>query len=76
MMDLLKKATVSGRRLNCSIQLPFSRIEKGILYYVLNNEERQIATWNSDDTVCSVAVDCQEDILFEIIKSIYTLEGN
>ena len=48
----------------------------GVTYYVLNNEERQIATWNSDDTVCSVAVDCQEDILFEIIKSIYTLEGN
>ena len=48
----------------------------GVTHYVLNNVERQIATWNADGVVCSVSVDCQEDILIDIIKSIYTSEGN
>ena len=48
----------------------------GVTHYVLSNLERQIATWNIDGAVCSVSVDCQEDILIDIIKSIYTSEGN
>ena len=48
----------------------------GVIHYVLNNVERQVATWNTDNMVCSVSVDCQEDILIDIIKSIYTSEDN
>ena len=48
----------------------------GVTHYVLSNLERQIATWNIDGAVCSVSVDCQEDILIDIIKSIYQSEVN
>ena len=46
----------------------------GTTHYILNNLNRQIATWNADNAICSIAVDCQEDILFKILKSIYTKE--
>lgn len=47
-----------------------------INHYIMYNLERYVATWNSGDAVCSVVVDCQEDILFEILKSIYTTEDD
>ena len=47
----------------------------GVAHYLLSNIERQIATWNTGGIVCSVSVDSQEDILIDIIKSIYTSEG-
>ncbi len=46
----------------------------GTTHYIMQNLNRQIATWNTEKNICSVAVDCQEDILFEILKSIYTTE--
>ena len=43
-------------------------------HYVMRNLDKQVATWNSEDIVCAVSVDCQEDTLFEILKSIYITE--
>lgn len=45
-----------------------------ITHYVFRNLNRCVAIWEREHTICSVAIDCQEETLFEILKSIYTME--
>lgn len=44
----------------------------GVIHVVFNNNATLSAIWEQDNTECSLSVDIQEDILKEIIKSIYT----
>jgi len=44
----------------------------GITHVVFNNNTTLSAIWEQKKTECSISVDIQEDILKEIIKSIYT----
>ena len=43
----------------------------GITHNIIQNEEITITTWTKDNIECSIFIDCQEDILFRIIDSIY-----
>lgn len=43
----------------------------GTIYYIVHNNERRTVTWTLDNIECALSIDCQEDILYEIIDSIY-----
>lgn len=46
----------------------------GVSHYVIKNDEKWVAVWVRDNCECSIIVDCQEDVLLTILRSIYMLE--
>ena len=42
---------------------------------ILRNNNRWVVIWFQENIECSLAVDCHEDTLYEILKSIYVTEG-
>lgn len=48
----------------------------GIIHNIMRNNDRVVAVWANDNLECSISVDCQEDILISILRSIYTMEEN
>jgi len=46
-----------------------------VKHYIIANEDRYTAAWTVEDLECSVATDQSEEILYEILRSIYT-EGD
>ena len=47
----------------------------GRIHNVIQNEDLWISVWAKDNIECAIAVDCQEDTFYKILKSIYTMEG-
>lgn len=47
-----------------------------IVHNILHNEEWWTAVWTRDRLECAIAIDCQEETLYKILKSIYTMEAN
>lgn len=45
--------------------------QNGILHYVTQNENVSVAIWAKDQIECSMFIDCQENTLVEILRSIY-----
>ena len=43
---------------------------------LLQNEEWLTAAWTRDRLECAIAIDCQEETLYKILKSIYTMEAD
>lgn len=43
----------------------------GIDHQILKNKELWVAIWRRDYIECSITIDCQKDILFKILQSIY-----
>ena len=52
------------------------RVEErnGIKHSIIRNEELLVAVWNAENIECAIAIDCPEDDLVRILKSIYTVE--
>lgn len=48
----------------------------GVEHSVLHNEEWWTAAWTRDRLECAIAMDCQEEILYKILTSIYTMEDD
>lgn len=48
--------------------------KNGMLYNILRNKEMWIVIGSKDNIECSFAIDCQEDTLYKILTSIYTME--
>lgn len=46
----------------------------GIHHDIVNNDGNYAAVWSRENLECSVIVDCQEDVLYDILDSIYTTE--
>ena len=46
----------------------------GIEHYMMSNLNERIVTWMINGVECSIATDCKEEELRELLKSIYTLE--
>ena len=52
-------------------------IEKnGIDHSLINNKDVLTAVWTTGNIECYIVIDCQEDILYRILQSIYTAEEN
>lgn len=47
-----------------------------ITFNILPNNDAWVVIWTIDNIECSIAIDCQEDDLYKILKSIYTMEDN
>lgn len=45
--------------------------EGGMIHCIIRNTESWSVTWTKDNIECAFAIDCTEDILYEIIESIY-----
>lgn len=43
----------------------------GTIFHIMRNNEIWVVAWTKDNIECSIAVDCQEDVLYEILDSIY-----
>lgn len=48
--------------------------KNGIIHDVFQNEELWTVVWTRDNVECSLAIDCQEDVLYRILNSIYSVE--
>lgn len=46
----------------------------GTDYYIFRNKEMWTVVWAKDNIECSLYIDCQEDVLYKILDSIYTVE--
>ena len=54
---------------------PIEEIEiHGQKYSILQNEDAWVVVWFREEIECSIYVNCQEDILHRILRSIYILE--
>ena len=52
------------------------RVEErnGINHTLIRNNDVLVAVWTVDNLECAIAIDCPEDILIKILRSIYTME--
>lgn len=46
------------------------------VFNIMRNNEAWVVFWTKDNIECSIFIDCQEDDLYKILKSIYTMEDN
>lgn len=46
----------------------------GTIYYVMRNIDRWVVAWSKENVECSFTIDCQEDTIYRILKSIYSME--
>ena len=46
----------------------------GTKHNILQNNDLWVVVWEKSNIECSISIDCQEDILFRILQSIYTVE--
>lgn len=49
---------------------------EGIEYIILHNDDWWTAAWTRDRLECAIYMDCQEETLHKILKSIYTMEDD
>lgn len=47
----------------------------GTTFHIMRNNEIWVVAWTKDNIECSIFVDCQEEILYEILDSIYFMDG-
>lgn len=43
----------------------------GMIHNIMQNDKQWIVSWTKDNIECSIFMDCSEDVLYEIIESIY-----
>lgn len=48
----------------------------GVDHHILQNYDKIVAVWSNNNIECSLSIDCQEDALRKILKSIYTMEDS
>ena len=46
----------------------------GICHYIFRNKKKWTVVWTNDNIECSLYITCQEDALYKILDSIYTME--
>ena len=45
-----------------------------VTHIIMKNNDRWVVVWNTNQAECMLTIDCQEDELYEILRSIYTWE--
>lgn len=48
--------------------------KNGVFHNIFLNEGLRTVVWTNGNVECSIFIDCQEDVLHKMIKSIYTME--
>lgn len=49
--------------------------KNGVIHYIIKNDSMWTVIWVSKNIECSLTIDCQEDVLYRILRSIYMVEG-
>ena len=57
-------------------QEPHEYEKTGITHHIMRNKDVWTVVWTQDKIECSLAIDCQEDTLYQILDSIYVMEEN
>ena len=47
-----------------------------VVHNILRNNSRWTTVWTKDRLECAIYIDCQEETLYKILKSIYTMEAD
>lgn len=47
----------------------------GVIHYIFQNNRLLTAVWARANIECSIVIECQEDALYKILDSIYTMEN-
>lgn len=76
MLDIAIQKTVSLRQYSKDEENAIKHEIAGIDHIFLHNEERWTAAWTRDRLECAIAIDCHEETLYKILKSIYTMEDD
>lgn len=45
--------------------------QNGFVFYISTNNDRNVVIWTKDNLECSLGIDCQGNVLDEILRSIY-----
>ena len=48
----------------------------GTSHHIMRNNDRWVVAWTKSHMECAFTIDCQEDILYKILESIYKVEEN
>lgn len=59
---------------NETVETTFER--DGATYHILKNNESWSVVWTKSDLECGLSIECQEEILYKIISSIYLKEDD
>ena len=76
MLDIAIQKTVSPRQYSKDEENAIKHEIAGIDHIFLHNEEWWTAAWTRDRLECAIYIDCQEETLYKILKSIYTMEDD
>lgn len=76
MLDIAIQKTVSPRQYSKDEENAIKHEIAGIDHIFLHNEEWWTAAWTRDRLECAIAIDCHEETLYKILKSIYTMEDD
>ena len=75
-MDIAIRRAESPRQYSKDDRIIESFEKEGVTYNVFHNNEWQTAVWVKDELECAIHVDCQEETLYKILKSIYAMEDD
>ena len=49
---------------------------EGVVHNIMQNDDVWVAVWAKSNVECSICIDCQEDVFYKILQSIYSEEEN
>ena len=75
-LDLAICDTESSRQYSKGEENARTREIAGVVYNILHNNDGWTAAWAKDRIECAIAIDCQEETIYKILKSIYTKEDD
>ena len=76
MLDIAIQKTVSPRQYSKDEENAIKYEILDIEHAILHNEAWWTAAWTRDRLECAIAIDCHEETLYKILKSIYTMEDD
>lgn len=73
-LDVVIRNMESQRQYNKDETNVETREIMGVVHNILHNNDRWTAAWEREKLECAIALDCQEETLYRVLKSIYVME--
>lgn len=78
-----KKAVIQINVFSQNVPSSYHKDDRDVEYYeangiehsIIHNNARRVVIWVRDSIECVISLDCQEEELYTILKSIYSVEG-
>ena len=75
-LDIALCNTESSRQYNKDESSVNTHEIAGVVHNILHNNNRWTAAWTRERLECAIYMDCQEEIIYKVLKSIYTMEAD